>query len=366
MKLAICVNHFPPYVGGSEAVCKRLSDFMSDRAEVRVFTRRHPSRGTFPYEVVGYLPSQPDTFGTPLRQFKPDVVLVYGDFFDFLPMLLSRGSHNLILATVGVTRMSRQPVLLNAVKSSESVRALICHSSLIEDARLCQEIGVGNKTVVIHNGVDLNEMSVSATKAELFPDLIDRKWILSVSNFFPGKNQEELLDIAMMLPNPREWAVIQVCNYIEFPIGTTLESKWRAKCVRAQKAGLSTRLAKNYKRESVVALFAASDVLAMTSQKEVTPLVILEAMAAGLPWVATDIGETSGLCGGFVVPAPKDAQGNSVFTAEVRKLFATSITQSTIPGSGTGGGKEQVSEIYDWKNILPQYAALIDRVYAET
>ena len=363
MKLAICVNHFPPYVGGSEAVCKRLSDFMCDRAEVRVFTRRHPSRGSFPYEVVGYLPSQADTFWTPLRQFKPDVVLVYGDFFDFLPLLLSRGSYKVILATVGVTRLSRQPVLLSAVKSSPQLRALICHSDLIDDVRLCRESGLAHKTLVIPNGVDCHEMYVLPTKQELFPDLADRKWILSVSNFFPGKNQEELLNIALLLPRPREWAVIQVCNYIEFPIGVTLELKWRAKAVQAQKTGLSTRLAKNYKRESVVSLFVASDVLAMTSQKEVTPLVILESMAAALPWVSTDIGETGALAGGFVVPAPKDAQGNSVFTHEVRSAFAQKIEEASADRSIGAAGRVQVSGHYDWKNILPEYSSVIFQVY---
>ena len=300
----------------------------------------------------------------PLRRFKPDVVLIYGDFFDFLPVVLQHTDFKVILATVGVTRLSRQLMLLNAVRPSHQIRAMLCHSFVIEDFQYCEQNGLGPKTVVISNGVDFAEMQVEAKKEDIFPDLADRKWILSVSNFFPGKNQEELFTISAMLPNPKEWAVIQVCNYIEFPIGITLESKWRSKASHSYSVfGLASRLAKNYKREAVVSLFVASDVLAMTSQKEVTPLVILEAMAAGLPWVSTDIGETKAFDGGFVVPAPKDSLGNSIFTREVRAGFVGAILQSA--SSSTINAKEQVSATYDWKNILPQYGALINRVHTE-
>ncbi len=65
-------------------------------------------------------------------------------------------------------------------------------------------------------------------------------------------------------------------------------------------------------RRDVPALLAASDVLILPSEDECLPLVILEAMASGLPVIATDVGGISeavadGVTG--VLIRPRDAEG---------------------------------------------------------
>lgn len=79
---------------------------------------------------------------------------------------------------------------------------------------------------------------------------------------------------------------------------------------RVQALGLAGRLTWTGFRSDAVHLHSVSDVLALTSDSEATPLVVLEAMAAARPVVATAVGDvayqvTDGETG-YVVP-PRDA-----------------------------------------------------------
>jgi glycosyltransferase involved in cell wall biosynthesis len=50
----------------------------------------------------------------------------------------------------------------------------------------------------------------------------------------------------------------------------------------------------------VARTLATADLFLFTSRVECAPLVILEAMAAGAPWVSFDVGNVSELAGGIV------------------------------------------------------------------
>ena len=56
-----------------------------------------------------------------------------------------------------------------------------------------------------------------------------KKWILNVSNFFPGKGQENIPKILNQVKSLEDVLYIQVCSDIEFNVGKTLESSWKLK-----------------------------------------------------------------------------------------------------------------------------------------
>jgi glycosyltransferase involved in cell wall biosynthesis len=77
-------------------------------------------------------------------------------------------------------------------------------------------------------------------------------------------------------------------------------------CSRAEQLGLASHVFFVGRVEDVPSLLLASDVFALLSQTEGFPNVVIEAMAAGIPVVATDVGGTSealidGLSG-YLVP----------------------------------------------------------------
>ena len=67
----------------------------------------------------------------------------------------------------------------------------------------------------------------------------------------------------------------------------------------------------NVDRATVPALLAAADVLVMTSVSEGSPVSIMEALAGGVPIVATDVGDVRSMIDGVpncvVAPYDRDA-----------------------------------------------------------
>jgi glycosyltransferase involved in cell wall biosynthesis len=77
----------------------------------------------------------------------------------------------------------------------------------------------------------------------------------------------------------------------------------------AASAGISNQVQLLGWREDVVGLFAASDLLAVGSLNEGVPQVVVQALAAGLPVVSTDVCGLREVVGGRVVVVPHDGTG---------------------------------------------------------
>jgi len=107
-----------------------------------------------------------------------------------------------------------------------------------------------------------------------------------VSNFFPGKGQEHIINILDKLPNKEDYSYLQISSNIDFSIGKTLENKWNNQVMQCH--NLDIRWLKNLSRQDTIGYFKNSNVFVFTSEKEVAPIVTLESMAARLPWVSTD------------------------------------------------------------------------------
>jgi len=366
MRISICVNHFYPSVGGAEIVAKTIADYIAEHHEVSVFTRKlgqKRDQRDFSYPVYEYIAGDIVGFEKKIRDIKPDLVFVYSDVFDFFRTIATkRQPYQVILALCGANWLHSHRNYINMLyRNMRNIKAVICHSERERDYRICSTEFIKNKTVVIPNGVWLDEFDTNTkTRQDLAPDIADKRWLVNVSNFFPGKGQEHLADIFLQMPEIDQTAYIQISSDIDFDIGKVLEGRWKLATRKLKKKGMKVKLMKNIPREDVIGFLKQSNVFTFSSEKEVAPLVLLESMASSLPWVATNVGNADDLKGGLCVRSIKDSRYHSVFDKRTKLHFVETVSKMLNTPSVGVEGRKQIEDELTWDKILPQYLSLIE------
>jgi len=156
-------------------------------------------------------------------------------------------------------------------------------------------------------------------RAELTKDET-RPLVLTVARLDAQKGITHLLDAAARVPN----AIFAIAG--DGPDRTSLEA-------HASSLGITDRVRFLGHRRDVPALLAAADLFVLPSLYEGLPLAVLEAMAAGVPVVATAIGGTSeivrdGETGTLVPPADGAALATAVAQALSDRDRATRLASA--------------------------------------
>ena len=151
---------------------------------------------------------------------------------------------------------------------------IVTNADVMAEAYLDRRIGTPDQYATIPSGISLEPFQ-NASPAEDLPGRRPR--IVMVGRLAEGKGFDVLLDAAAdTCPEA------SICIVGDGPLADTLEEEIRTR-------GLSDCVFLTGYRDDVPRVLAASDVLVLPSFREGTPRVITEAMAAGLPVVATDI-----------------------------------------------------------------------------
>ena len=176
-------------------------------------------------------------------------------------------------------------------------------------ARVCQEalaLGLAprGRTIVIENGIDLtsfaNEGQSSAVR-EALGTPPQATVLCCVGRLDKQKGIDVLLEAASKLESEK-----QTCVWLvgDGPQRAALE-------IQARQLGLDAHVRFLGFRDDVPDLLKASNIFVLPSRYEAMPITILEAMAAGLASVVTDVGENAHLIEdgvtGRIVP-PEDPQ----------------------------------------------------------
>lgn len=179
------------------------------------------------------------------------------------------------------------------------------------DAVVCVSEGQAAKVVrsgiprdrlrVVHNSVDptrfrirgVAERAVLETLFTSKPDVI----IAAVGRLSPEKGFDQLIDATRIIVRAAD--SIGVVLIGDGPERRKLEA-------RVRESGLESHVVFTGFREDVDRLLPSADILVQSSHTEGLPNVVLEACAAGIPVVATDVGGTSEIIedvvNGFLVP----------------------------------------------------------------
>jgi glycosyltransferase involved in cell wall biosynthesis len=105
-------------------------------------------------------------------------------------------------------------------------------------------------------------------------------------------------------------------------------------------------------RERIRAAYLAADLFILPSKRETQPMVILEAMAAGTPFLSTDVGCVSELPGGLIA---RDERHMSLLLFE---LAGNGALRAQLARAGF----EAASTRYSWSRVIGEYEQLLLRL----
>ena len=215
---------------------------------------------------------------------------------------------------------------------------------------LRQVVGVpAAKTLMIANGVDTERFrpQVRASRAEFV--------IGTVGRIQDVKNHSGLIDafirLQEMLPNERNRLRLAIVG--DGPLLGMIREKVRA-------AGLDDVVWLPGSRTDIAELMSGFDVFALPSIAEGTPVTILEAMASGLPVVASKVGGIPEIVGqqttGLLVP-PSDP-------AALAEALALYVKNPQLVARHGAAGRERVERSNSIAAMVAGYAGLYDTLRA--
>jgi sugar transferase (PEP-CTERM/EpsH1 system associated) len=201
------------------------------------------------------------------------------------------------------------------------------------------------KVVVIHNGIDLTGRTVRP------PEPRPALRAISVARLNVVKDQRTLLRAVRLV----------VDRHPAFRLDLVGDGSERGALEGLRRdLGLEAHVRFVGYREDVQALLQESDVFALTSRTEGLALTLLEAMAAGLPVVATDVGGNREVVArgetGLLVAA-----GSPTAVAEALLSLIDDPARAAAMGRA---GRQRVERLFDIRTMVARYETLYDALLA--
>lgn len=175
--------------------------------------------------------------------------------------------------------------MINSWTSKECCDAIIAVSHQVKDALVTEGFD-SRKFHVIHNGTPVNNHKIDSNIRNELNIPEDIQVVIHIGRLCKSKGQHLLLQAAANLHQSGQEAVYLIVGKDLEQDGAYLQYLKDL----AQELGINQSVHFLGHRADIPQLLALSDLLVLPSDAEGLPLVILEAMAAGLPVVATPVG----------------------------------------------------------------------------
>lgn len=293
MKIAILLGHFPPkWLAGTEIATYNLADHLARRGhEVHVITSHDSGLPELSEENGFYIHriAWPKTrfigivtfwvkICLTIRKVKPEIIhsqsLLIGvpawaakKFLKIPYVIWGQGSD--IYLPIRFTRMTSKPILQNA----DAVLALT------EDMKQKMREIYERKIYVVPNGVDLERFKISlGDKKEGDP-----KMIIFVGRLHPVKGVQYLIEAMAIIHR-------KMPNVKLVLVGDGVERSRLEELAKRLDLNGCIQFAGQVPQERIPQVMHQADIFSLLSLSEGFPVVLLEAMAAGLPIVATNVG----------------------------------------------------------------------------
>ncbi|MFZ6030849.1 MAG: glycosyltransferase family 4 protein [Chloroflexota bacterium] len=297
--IGIVTPRYPPAIGGVEYHVSQLAEGLAARGiVVRVITT-DPTGKLPPFEKQGLISISrfPTIRNDDVYFLSPKLAKWLSANGDRFALLHAHSYHTpLAFITANVCRQNKIPFIFSPHYHGTghtgfrrllhipyrpfgrwTIRRagrVVCVSEM-EKRLIHQDFGSDLPTLVVPNGVDLKAIA----EAEPFPEKDTRKYILFVGRLEQYKQTENLIDVLPHLPE--EYDLVIIGNG---PMRKALEQK-------AKKLAVTPRvhMMRQVSQENLLSWYKTADVFVSLSQHEAFGMVVLEALAAGTPAVASDI-----------------------------------------------------------------------------
>lgn len=216
------------------------------------------------------------------------------------------------------------------------------------DRLLAEKLGLTNWRV-IPNGANPLLLTDEPGPSESFRQrhgLRGRRLLLCVSNYLKTKGQRELVEAFLAAPLPDNPALVLV--------GHEVNAFSEALARRAGAAlNRSVYVLAHLSQADIRAAYREADLFVTATYTEAQPLMLLDAMAAGLPFLAPPVGSIPELSGGLLY------RNQTEFRQHLTALLTDEILRATLSEQG----RRAVADRYNWSAVVARYHQLIQEVH---
>jgi len=362
LRLVVTVERYAPAIGGSERVAQRVGEGLAARGhEVHVITGTMPGLDRLNGVHVHRLPisgsevrgirGDGEAVMDVIDHVRPDLVLNYAAQVwptDCCRALLERDARpRMVLAPVGFSRLHKRRYARYFADMPARLRSydgLILHSTVYQDWDFAARAGV-ERMFVVPNGAD-----PPASGETLRAQITGGSLAVTVGSHVYTKGHRDFARATRSLGRQRPLTGVIVApprRGLDSLRGCQLACQVRAGAGREDLRvldGSTPGVAAN--------AIAAANLFLFTSRVECAPLVILEAMAAGTPWVSYDAGNVSELPGGLVA-------------GDYAELLdkAGQILDGSHPELGIQGRRAWETN-HRWEDIVARYESVFEKLLA--
>jgi glycosyltransferase involved in cell wall biosynthesis len=360
LRVLATVERYAPAIGGAERVVQRVAEGLAARGhEIHVVTGGTPGET----EIGGVRVHRVAVTGNEVRgihgdvsaptrlvgRLEPDLVFNYAAqtwATDCCLQLLEREDRpRMVLAPCGFSGLGKRRYVNYFAAMPARLRAydaLILHSTVYQDWAFAAAAGA-ERMYVVPNGAD-----PPASRDTLHLATPGRALAVTVGSHVISKGHAQFARALRALGRKRALAGAIVApprRGVNALRGCQLTCQARA---RIQ----PLRIVDGSAPGTVASAIAAADLFLFTSRVECAPLVILEAMAAGTPWVSYDVGNVAELPGGVVAADDKELlhAAGQILDGEREELGAQ--------------GRGAWEATHRWESIVPRYEAVFEEVLA--
>jgi len=325
----IFTNHVAPWhIGGSEIVVDKIAENLANYVPVVVCGSDVPGykkyKNYFQHRVT-----DTNDLNSVLSKYKNYEIFIYSDGYFFTKFILDYcklRNKKVHLAPVGFNITREKEELKKRILSYSNIKYIYHDVNYVDFIWGNENLSTMPKYSysIIPNGFD--DFEFSGTEKRQF----DKKSIITIANTFPFKGHDLCIDVLDGLIQEFDFEYHIFCTTPSWIVAKN-KMKWLISECNKRSKWMSVHV--DSKREKMISYLKGSSLMLFLSQKEVSPLVLIESCAAGVPWIAFNVGNSRSIPSGVIFDAEEDFKGNKIMTENLKLKISNCIKNEIFDGN---------------------------------